>query len=43
MDVCLTKQPPLYQIDTGGHYAACYLYADKPQFSPVELQSEKVK
>lgn len=43
MDVCLTKQPPLYQIDTGGHYAACYLYDGKPEFSAVELQSEKVK
>ena len=43
MDVCLTKQPPLYQVETGGHYAACYLYADKPQFAPVELQSEQIK
>lgn len=43
MDHCLTKQPPLYQMDNKGHYAACYLYEDKPQFSEVTLQSEKVK
>ena len=30
MDRCLTKQPPLYQIDGLDHQAACYLYDDKP-------------
>ena len=30
MDRCLTKQPPLYQIDASAHQAACYLYDDKP-------------
>jgi peptide/nickel transport system ATP-binding protein len=33
MDKCLTKQPPLYQIDTD-HHAACYLYDDMPVVSP---------
>jgi peptide/nickel transport system ATP-binding protein len=28
MDHCLTKQPPLYQIDESNHQAACYLYGD---------------
>jgi peptide/nickel transport system ATP-binding protein len=26
MDRCLIKQPPLFQIDSGKHQAACYLY-----------------
>jgi peptide/nickel transport system ATP-binding protein len=26
MDRCLVKQPPLIQIDSGDHQAACYLY-----------------
>jgi peptide/nickel transport system ATP-binding protein len=26
MDRCLVKQPPLYEIDSGTHRAACYLY-----------------
>jgi peptide/nickel transport system ATP-binding protein len=26
MDRCLVKQPPLFQIDSGKHQAACYLY-----------------
>jgi peptide/nickel transport system ATP-binding protein len=26
MDRCLVKQPPLFQIDSGDHQAACYLY-----------------
>ncbi len=30
MDRCLTKQPPLYQIDGLEHQTACYLYDDKP-------------
>jgi peptide/nickel transport system ATP-binding protein len=30
MDGCLTKQPPLYQIDGSSHQVACYLYKDKP-------------
>ena len=29
MDQCLTKQPPLYEMDTA-HYAACYLYENRP-------------
>lgn len=29
MEVCLTKQPPLYQIEGANHHAACYLYDDK--------------
>ena len=29
MDRCLTKQPPLYQIDGAAHQAACYLYDDQ--------------
>jgi oligopeptide/dipeptide ABC transporter ATP-binding protein len=35
MDRCLVKQPPLYEIDSGTHRAACYLY-DQP---PAEAQS----
>jgi len=30
MDQCLTKQPPLYQIDGFSHQVACYLYEGKP-------------
>jgi peptide/nickel transport system ATP-binding protein len=30
MDRCLTKQPPLYQIDGFSHQVACYLYEGKP-------------
>ena len=30
MDRCLTKQPPLYQINGSDHRSACYLYDDKP-------------
>jgi hypothetical protein len=26
MDRCLIKQPPLFQIDSSDHQAACYLY-----------------
>jgi len=26
MERCLTAQPPLYEIEAGGHEAACYLY-----------------
>ena len=26
MDRCLEKQPPLYQVDSGDHRAACYVY-----------------
>jgi oligopeptide/dipeptide ABC transporter ATP-binding protein len=29
MDRCLVKQPPLYQIDSAQHQAACYLYDDQ--------------
>jgi peptide/nickel transport system ATP-binding protein len=29
MDHCLTKQPPLYQVNGSDHHAACYLYDDK--------------
>ena len=35
MDRCLVKQPPLYEIDSGTHRAACYLYDQ----SPAEAQS----
>ena len=35
MDRCLVKQPPLFQIDSGTHRAACYLYDQ----SPAEAQS----
>ena len=35
MDRCLTKQPPLYQIDGAAHQAACYLYDDQqPKNNP---------
>ena len=34
MDRCLVKQPPLYEIDSATHRAACYLY-DQP---PAEAQ-----
>jgi peptide/nickel transport system ATP-binding protein len=30
MDRCLIKQPPLFQIDSGDHQAACYLYDGTP-------------
>jgi peptide/nickel transport system ATP-binding protein len=30
MDRCLVKQPPLFQIDSGDHGAACYLYDQAP-------------
>ena len=30
MDRCLIKQPPLFQIDSGEHQAACYLYDGTP-------------
>ena len=30
MDRCLIKQPPLFQIDSGEHQAACYLYDGAP-------------
>ena len=30
MDRCLIKQPPLFQIDSGNHQAACYLYDGTP-------------
>jgi peptide/nickel transport system ATP-binding protein len=42
MDRCLVKQPPLYQIDSGDHQAACYLYDETPaegQAGTVEKQS----
>jgi peptide/nickel transport system ATP-binding protein len=35
MDRCLVEQPPLYEIDSGTHRAACYLYDQ----SPAEAQS----
>jgi len=35
MDRCLVKQPPLYEIDSVTHRAACYLY-DQP---PAETQA----
>jgi peptide/nickel transport system ATP-binding protein len=31
MDHCLTKQPPLYQINGATHGAACYLYEAHPE------------
>jgi peptide/nickel transport system ATP-binding protein len=30
MDRCLIKQPPPFQIDSGSHQAACYLYDETP-------------
>jgi peptide/nickel transport system ATP-binding protein len=30
MDQCLTKQPPLYQINGSDHQSACYLYDNQP-------------
>jgi len=35
MDRCLTKQPPLFQIDSGDHQAACYLYDETPAEADV--------
>jgi peptide/nickel transport system ATP-binding protein len=35
MDRCLVKQPPLYEIDSSTHRAACYLYDQ----TPAEAQS----
>jgi peptide/nickel transport system ATP-binding protein len=35
MDRCLIKQPPLYEIDSGDHQAACYLYDETPAESGV--------
>jgi len=42
MDRCLIKQPPLFQIDSGDHQAACYLYDGTPaeaQASMTENQA----
>jgi len=43
MDRCLVKQPPLYEIDSDTHRAACYLY-DQPsaeaQSGEMEQQDE---
>jgi oligopeptide/dipeptide ABC transporter ATP-binding protein len=42
MDRCLVKQPPLYEIDSGTHRAACYLYDQSlAEPSPVEWNSRK--
>ncbi len=44
MDRCLVKQPPLYEIDSGTHRAACYLYdqpAAEAQSGGVEQQEEE--
>jgi peptide/nickel transport system ATP-binding protein len=41
MDRCLTRQPPLFQIDSGDHQASCYLYDGTPaesQAGAVESQ-----
>jgi len=43
MDRCLVKQPPLYEIDSGTHRAACYLYDQTPaeaQAGGMEQQEE---
>lgn len=39
MDHCLTRQPPLYQMEEPGHEAACYLYDEalQPTKQPVPL------
>jgi len=42
MDRCLVKQPPLFQIESGDHQAACYLYdptAPSAEAGIVEKQS----
>jgi peptide/nickel transport system ATP-binding protein len=40
MDRCLIKQPPLFQIDSDDHQAACYLYDQTPaETSVIENQS----
>jgi len=42
MDRCLVKQPPLFQIDSGDHQAACYLYdqtAAEAQSGDLEKQA----
>ena len=40
MDRCLTKQPPLYQInESGSHGAACYLYEEQPQLEKQAVPS----
>jgi hypothetical protein len=43
MDRCLLKQPPLYEIDSVTHRAACYLYDQSPaetQAGGTEQQEE---
>jgi len=35
MDVCLEKQPPLYQIEGENHRAACYLYDEQAASAPM--------
>jgi peptide/nickel transport system ATP-binding protein len=39
MDRCLIKQPPLFQIESGDHQAACYLYDG----TPAEAQAGTVE
>jgi peptide/nickel transport system ATP-binding protein len=43
MDRCLVKQPPLFQMDSGSHQAACYLYdpaAPSPEADVMEKRAE---
>lgn len=37
MDRCLIKQPPLFQIDSSDHQAACYLYDGTPTESQASI------
>lgn len=39
MDRCLTRLPPLYQIDGSDHQAACYLYDKFPSGVVAEVES----
>ena len=43
MDRCLIKQPPLFQIESGDHQAACYLYDGIPTESGVIENQEETK
>ena len=40
MDRCLVAHPPLYEIDSEGHEAACYLYDENPVAEGQKIQTE---
>lgn len=41
MDHCLTRHPPLYQINSSGHLAACYLYEPDRISKPIYTHAEE--